>query len=469
MNGRPKRNVLKPKRYRSDDGNQQTPKNPKKPKKPKKPTQPKTESKKTSDIESNTFQIKLTDLNDCLEVIFMHLDVGNLLNIAHTNTELKPDADLVFASKYRNTRFHFSRLTHHRNIKMIDDDEIKTISIHDLKSFLRLLRCYGHFISDLNFEYRVSFRTTPPTKELHYINQYCSDSLKKIKFSNILSSVFDQTMKQPFKKIETVEFCQCNLGKMSELNTWFPAMRSLTLNQSRLISRSSIEKRFPQLQELNVLEMFSINYLTPDNVMTVFELNRQLRRITLDRPSSDRILTIASQLPLLQELTISDYSQHFSSSNTIHFKSVRKLKINIIHRSNMEQSSINLLFDHLEFVHMNNTGCRGITDETVEFFKKHPSITKLTLIASNTASNKDHTIRILAALPHLNEFSMFKAIFSVEEISNICTKFKSLIRFCFQFSSADEHEIVSRLKIRLHDEWQVTIKPQLHAELKRRT
>lgn len=66
------------------------------------------------ETESITFQTKLTDINDdCLEKVFMHLSLDVLLNILHTNTQLKPAADMAFAQKFAKQDIIFNIVSKH--------------------------------------------------------------------------------------------------------------------------------------------------------------------------------------------------------------------------------------------------------------------------------------------------------------------------------------------------------------------
>lgn len=53
-----------------------------------------------------SFQTKLTEVNeDCLETIFLNLNLNDFLNIAHPNKELKTAADMAFTRKFGRKRF----------------------------------------------------------------------------------------------------------------------------------------------------------------------------------------------------------------------------------------------------------------------------------------------------------------------------------------------------------------------------
>lgn len=415
-------------------------------------------------IESITFKTKLTDVNDdCLEKVFMYLSLDDLLNIAHTNKKLKTAADMVFANKFGKESFSFTIETSHQN--KILRTQPDNIWINDLKTSLRLLRCYGHLISDLSISYNENFRTAP-IKVLHYTNIYCSETLKSIGFCNLFNYVFEISMKKPFLKIEKVYFSWCVLRKkISNFNKWFPAMRCLSLSYGRLTDPSSIETHFPQLERLHISNEFKGKSLKPENVIAVFRLNPQLRQTSLDGLHfSKHLQSISQYLPALEHLTIDNYSKNsFSPAN---FKSVKSLNIYFIYNPNDQVllPLINLSFEQLDKVEMNLEEYE-IIDEAFDFFKKHQSITKLTLNSgADTVINKERLIRIATILPLLNEI-IFKDELTADEAIHFLDEFKLVNQFTFYISDPDQFD---NLKIKLGDEWQ-TSKNNSRIELKRNT
>lgn len=426
-----------------------------------------TTSMAVTETAPNSFQTKLTDINDdCLEKVFMHLSLNDLLNIAHTNTHLKSAADMVFARKFGKKGYRLYITTLHRNERVQTNGY--DIRINDLKTALRLLRCYGHLILDLSItHYTASSIRTAPIKVLHYTSQYCSNSLKKITLHGICKYMSETSMVKPLLKIETITFDCCFLGKrMSQFNTWFPAMRCLTLNKNHLTDRSSLETHFSHLEHLYI-GYISDKHFIPGNVTAMFQLNPQLQRLFLyDLKSPAHLRSASRYLPVLEHLTIHGYSKDFYTDSEIHFKSVRKLEIRFFCMNNEELSSMNFLFDQLEEVDMYFAHCHRIA-AAVEFLKKHQSINKLKFTASFSNSpdiNKSNMMRIVTALPLLNDFIFIGAYFSVEEIIHFLAEFHLLDHFCFCISNSNDFD---RLKTQLGDKWESLIKHG-RVELKRK-
>lgn len=85
----------------------------------------------------------ITDLNaDCLEKIFSYLNFDDMLNVADSNKWLKKGAELAF-KKLKKTRVVLNAWT-------TDGDELR---IKNLKTCIRVVRCFGRVISSLKVIY----------------------------------------------------------------------------------------------------------------------------------------------------------------------------------------------------------------------------------------------------------------------------------------------------------------------------
>lgn len=169
----------------------------------------------------------LTDVNDdCLEKIFMCLSLDDLLNIAHTNKQLKNAADLTFTRKFGKLDMLLYIHRVERNSKFFLFPN--TVCIIDLQTSLRLLRCFGHLLAHLDIRCS-SDSPTASYKLTRYANEYCSESLTKIEFG-AMKNVKDafQSLSKPFLTVEIIRFYGCILGMDStKIDALFPAKRGL--------------------------------------------------------------------------------------------------------------------------------------------------------------------------------------------------------------------------------------------------
>lgn len=154
---------------------------------------------------------KLTDVNiDCLQHIFNYLNLRDLLTIADANKSLRLAADEIFSRNYRKKTI-FLRIMFARSIDLLEISDQK-IEINDLKRSLQLIRCFGHLISKLEYDYSIDTFPKRRSEVDAYINEYCAQSLIQIEFFTITEQVFEH-LKTSFENVKSVGFNYCTLGK----------------------------------------------------------------------------------------------------------------------------------------------------------------------------------------------------------------------------------------------------------------
>lgn len=184
----------------------------------------------TEAVASKMVKTKLTDVNgDCLEKIFMYLNLDDLLNIAHTNKQLKFAADLAFARKFGKCvmLLYIHRVEWNSKFFLFPN----TVCIIDLQTSLRLLRCFGHLLSHLDIRCSSDFPNAS-YKLTRYANEYCSESLTKIEFG-AMKNVNDtfQSLSKPFVTVENIRFYGCILeADLTKIDALFPARRGFACN-----------------------------------------------------------------------------------------------------------------------------------------------------------------------------------------------------------------------------------------------
>lgn len=106
---------------------------------------------KLEKAEVRVYDTMITEINlDCLESIFHFLDLASLINIAESNKQLKPVADLVFNQKYKMMKI--------RLVKTIEKfaepsnvcNDINVIHIVNLQFIFKILRLFGKYISEID-------------------------------------------------------------------------------------------------------------------------------------------------------------------------------------------------------------------------------------------------------------------------------------------------------------------------------
>lgn len=164
----------------------------------------------------------LTDLNiDCLEAILEFLSIRDLLNSADTCKRLHHATSLVYerVQGQRVVIFDVMNKNHTEGIqteqgccqrRMGRIDILESFVITDLKIALKLLRCFGHLISNINFSYYdyeldVNFLPFHNIYVLDYINEFCSETVKELQLGLGELNYNLENSKKPFRAVEKLK------------------------------------------------------------------------------------------------------------------------------------------------------------------------------------------------------------------------------------------------------------------------
>lgn len=348
-------------------------------------------------------QMKITELDpNCLTLIFLYLNIDDLLNIADANRELKSLVDPIFVDEFSNKTFDLT-IKSRGPIEMCKTRE-KSISIYDVYTSLRVLRCFGTFISKLS----ITSTYTPIETVINYVNQYCNKTLNAISINDIFHKhVLDLTLKKPYLNLKTLNITSCFLGtEIVNFNQWFPELRSLKLTNCRLTNATDIMQCFPHLKKLALLQS-NKKCFTFEIVREIYQKNPQLLAISLDQYCLMEIICVASQyLPALEHLTLHGHLENTNSTDNISmdFESVKKLELNTAIFNPI--NAINLFFENLEeiilhFQHENHM------NSIIKFLTQHKHIFKVNLVIDHFQREIKSIIRhIFDVLPILYEFNL---------------------------------------------------------------
>ncbi|XP_031633903.1 uncharacterized protein LOC116347459 [Contarinia nasturtii] len=415
--------------------------------------------------------MKLTDvIDDCLEHVFMDLSLEDLLNIADTNKELKPAADMAFRRKFGKMEFQLDKDRFQCAIKLGEH-----IVINDKKTQLQLLRCFGHSVTKLVLR--------PPgvfsRRLISYANKFCFNSLTDIKImhfdftrNNFLNKLGEKTvcgfsqnkfkLKKRFRNVEVVSLSSCQLYADTNLKKLFPAMRRLDLFKCSTVTEETlIVKNTPKLEHL---EMTCDRRISAENICTTLRSNPQLRSLSLIGivPPKD-FWNICQTLYQLESLRFdSIYCVKFKHADIpINLPTLEKLDINIGKKDQrlMTSEKNKITFGQLKEIKLECMYSGWLpsinSHKWSNFFKKNKLIEKMTLWFYETDINICETIITEAAqeLPLLNEFILYGRDFSVEEILRFIGKF-NMMSYGFEMENVDEFY---NLKERLGVEWTASI------------
>lgn len=392
----------------------------------------------------------LTDLNDdCLEHIFLYLTLEDLLNIVHTNKQLKPAADLAFARNFGRGKFVHLKSSNYLCIS-------KTERVQITNPY-RLLRCFGHLISKQRIEHHTM---------LKYVNQYCSESTIEIELYGTIRSY----IKKPFRNVETVssQFHSLN-WRFNRLTELFPNVRTLSFH-SWTAKPKYFAVNFPYLNQLEIVAAFWSpgRRCRVENCVNMLRLNPQIRNLYLGSHSHHDVtlLRVASQhLQFLEHLHLSysNYRYMNFEGEFVNFAYLKELKITHcgdiktkIPISSSCLKAFSFKISSWSHGHMVNV------DILLEFLRKHPSITKFSLTPSKLdgkriTQNEKTTIftnKIIEAMSSMEEIDISLLEISTDDAIKFVKNCKLLKKLCY---GADDNAILAHLKTKLGVKWQVMI------------
>lgn len=343
---------------------------------------------------------KITHVNtDCLERIFKHLTLSDLLNVSDASEHFKDAVDFVFSSKYAKKAVIIDeiRVSHPRLL----DIEISYIRIDDIKTCLKLLRCFGHRLLKLKF--RVCFPTSDErelilpnvlSKEsfnraikllVAYVGLYCFNSLTDLTIVEGPVQVLD-LLNIPYLKMVNVEINTWDSPRTKLDQNWFsklfPNIKCLKYESGfgRVTDYECIENEFKNLTRLDISYGYfkcknpvkcTGKHITNEecmanntNVKAAIKLNPQLRILRLPFISDFNILQDISKHQQQLEFLSFQYSPKDPSNcneNLVHFNTNKQLKVcfctpnghgrsfkELLPSSRLEMPKIPLSFDSLE-------------------------------------------------------------------------------------------------------------------------
>lgn len=172
--------------------------------------------------------LNITDLNDeCLELIFERLNLQEFLNVATSNKWLNRSAGAIFRHwhSHKIVKLQMSANECLHSTEIVD---MNTLMINGLKQCLRILRCFGPYISNIGLQCsddtseHINFVT-------QYLNEYCAETLENITFIK-MPILLRTNMQKPFENVQQIYIAESQLfEQLSNFNDWFPNLRRLEL------------------------------------------------------------------------------------------------------------------------------------------------------------------------------------------------------------------------------------------------
>lgn len=267
--------------------------------------------------ENNT--IGLSDLDPyCLEKVFNHLYLRDLMNVAETCEYFNQIAANIYKRRYSQQEINVNT----RDIYIDYRKDVLVIS--ELERFLSI---FGSLITKIHIHYG---RQNDKKKSFHHClpSIFSRNSMKSLKYIRLVGFPKDCFIMfiGPLPSVHEVHFKNCFLDdNITFLSSIFPNMQRLSLTRCRFSEQNQIAKHYPHLIHLE-LELVAGSTLKSE-LKSLIHLNPQLEVLSLEndcKQSVDwRVIgIIAEKLKQLHTFNLSYYSLRPKKSH-FHFKNVK--------------------------------------------------------------------------------------------------------------------------------------------------
>lgn len=362
--------------------------------------------------------------NDCLGHILDYLELGDLLNVAETSKLLLPVACTAYKRKYGKKCVSVSVSGWKTAPKFEFDGD--RIMMTNFSIRLKILRCFGPWISELDIQYWPGKRDLQAQAMLdHYISVYCAAS--KIKIYDYSKKATMPNFSKCFSKVQWLELVDCDTSSLSHTAAHLSQLKHLTVWNNNKLFNTKIPTNFiysnPQLKRLKIQCNVDLNLL---------------------RVISEHLEELESL-----DVTIESWTDSNTAKDTIRFKNVKSLRFGLFCLTAMPK--ISMSFDQLEeFTFAAAYGYYDVPEGLYTFISKHPRITRFKCVENRW--NPIVANEITKLLPSLEEFDLRAMIFDVNEAIGLLKQSPQLKSF--QFELWGEYKLLQQ---RLNEGWRSTI------------
>lgn len=348
----------------------------------------------------------------CLELVFLYLDLKDLVSAADANKQMKDAAELTFRCRYGKNLFVFYTKTQHVLPSTV---RVTYLDVsRDPKLCFGVLRCFGHLISKLLLDYYFSSPLFCSRLDI-YISKYSIDYVTEFEiygYENALKNI-----QRPFPNVEKLRLILCDLDQSStKFNEWFPKLRSLEFARDFLVctnidDQSCVATHFQNLKHLSVhvSNDSEIPGFREENILAALKANPQIRSLCLYSLDYDLPLEffrkISETCDCLETLEINGYLAQFNS--TVHFKKVKMFSLCPI---GCHITSIPFTFDALKAF---NWKVSELQESIFSFIQNNPSITKFSFCNS---FNKSVNIENVNSIELIKEVKLKNSVLIIDDL-----------------------------------------------------
>lgn len=328
-------------------------------------------------IEETTDRInkmKITDINQfCLELIFIHLSLGDLINVSDANKYLRFATYMPFIRNYARKSIKIDR----NGVKEYKSDMRhplvldKTIIIVNLKAIFQMMRTFGGNITEIKFDY-FSWNNNNKFENYHhimsYINEFSNESLKHLTLNTALGFEY---LNKSFLNVEDVYIRDSLHLKEKCLSRLFPKLYRLTLHDTNY---SVASEYFPNLYHLQT-DSSSWSDSRMADYATILQMNPNIRSLKININDFCYLDCIKNHLQSIESLEISTMHPQ-AYDNQIYLQNVTKFKIHYI-LPKSPPPKIPFLFNKLKEFEISNVYSHS--DVLLPFINENRMIEKITI------------------------------------------------------------------------------------------
>lgn len=354
--------------------------------------------------------------------ILDYLEPVDLLPVAELSSRLQQIiADYYITSEYR---------VHEKGLCIYATNDTQAAVVirltHEQRPFSgqhvvqRVFHTFGHTIRRLN----VHIHSMDRLDDIHEIDRcirtYSGNILHEIVFYNLQQELLF-VWRVSLEAVTSVTLAGTHVSEFStDLNTFFPKLRKLTIEVESTRNLDCISKAFPHLLELTVKMSFS--YDMSSFVMNALRMNPQIRVVRSSQFGDTAFLrAVNDNLPHLESFAVMTHLYCLYDLNRsgqfIRFENVMDLSITIGDRDHggfsTEHRNVMVRFDRLKSLELTLHG-PGSVDSLITFAGEYKTLTKLRI---NSDITHQHLQRIIQLLPVLQEITVeFNSILMFDEI-----------------------------------------------------
>lgn len=262
-------------------------------------------------------------------MIVDQLDLSSLLSLAETNQHLASIVETPVRRILRQKKLFIANPFVHDAVNSIDiQNDAGFIRTQHFETAVRLLKHSAHSIQSIAVHNNLY--NDVQTREIYrLLNLHHSETLTEIQLRNAEKTLFGE-FKKAFSHVKDVDI-DGNFNNNRSLAQVFPNLQRITMifHVQKITNTSAFDIHFSHLEYLriNMLPYQTPEHFTEEVATKLIQKNPQIRDLVLVQLSSKLLKIVATALPNLINLIIDNYDERDFLGESIHFASLKRLRI----------------------------------------------------------------------------------------------------------------------------------------------